>query len=93
MRQVYKGEIEEKNQAASSNSTGIIMYERHQFVNFLYAKIFYFLRKRQIAAQLVLCNTLVFLKISYKSMSKLCVVLDTGCLFFYKVHKMRQRFS
>ena len=42
MRQVYKGEIEEKNQAASSNSTGIIMYERHSFVNFLYAKIFYF---------------------------------------------------
>ena len=74
MRQVYKGEIEEKNQAASSNSTGIIMYERHRFVNFLYAKILYFLRKRQIAAQLVLCNTLVFLKISYKSMSKLCVV-------------------
>jgi hypothetical protein len=74
MRQVYKGEIEEKNQAASSNSTGVIMYERHSFVNFLYAKILYFLRKRQIAAQLVLCNTLVFLKISYKSMGKSCVV-------------------
>ena len=25
MRQVYKGEIEEKNQAASSNSTGVIL--------------------------------------------------------------------
>jgi len=48
MRQVYKGEIEEKNQAASSNSTGVIIYERHRFVKFLYAKIFYFLRKRQI---------------------------------------------
>ena len=74
MRQVYKGEIEEKNQAASSNSTDVIIYERHRFVNFLYAKILYFLRKRQIAAQLVLCNTLVFLKIPYKSMGKLCVV-------------------
>jgi hypothetical protein len=48
MRQVYKGEIEEKNQAASSNSTGVIIYERHRFVKFLYAKIFYFLRKRRI---------------------------------------------
>jgi len=38
MRQVYKGEIEEKNQAASSNSTGIIMYERHRFVNFYMQK-------------------------------------------------------
>jgi hypothetical protein len=33
MRQVYKGEIEEKNQAASSNSTAVILTQYKNLVN------------------------------------------------------------
>ena len=34
MRQVYKGEIEEKNQAASSNSTAVIIHRFLLTVNY-----------------------------------------------------------